>query len=302
MAVLKTVNGDVQGAVGPLQTCAGHQAGCEAAVHAMKEISTFDDTEAILPVDASNASVSIDKQLSITSVSFALQSLQYWETHTRPQSNSSLQAKGKIESTEGTTQGDPLVMAMYALAIRPLIDRLREAKPIVRQVWFADDATAAGRLATLRKWWQIVTTIGPDFGYNPNASKTHLVIKPKLIEDAKLIFKNTDVQISTNGQCSHRYKRVHWSICNSEDSQLGKVNWKSHHNGPYPLPCSVCSPYPWSCWKMALLHANHRYRRLSLPTPWGYSTPPINWAHQRWESFSLSQLASVAWTLSIQSK
>ena len=77
MVVLKTVNGDVQAAVGPLQTCAGHQAGCEAAVHAMKEISTFDDTEAILPVDASNASVSIDKQLSITSVSFALQSLQY---------------------------------------------------------------------------------------------------------------------------------------------------------------------------------------------------------------------------------
>ena len=66
--------------------------------------------------------------------------------------------------------------------------------------WFADDATAAGRLVTLRQWWQLVTTIGPVFGYNPNASKTHLVVKPELVNEAKRIFENTNVQISTNGQ------------------------------------------------------------------------------------------------------
>ena len=38
-------------------------------------------------------------------------------------------------------------MAMYALAIRSLIDKLRDAELSARQVWFADDATAAGRLA-----------------------------------------------------------------------------------------------------------------------------------------------------------
>ena len=108
--------------------------------------------------------------------------------------------EGEIDSSEGTTQGDPLAMAMYALAIRPLIDKLRDAEPNARQVWFADDATAAGRLATLHQWWQHVTTIGPDFGYYPNASKTHLVVKPELVSKAKKMFENTEVQISTNGQ------------------------------------------------------------------------------------------------------
>ena len=49
------VSNDVQAAAGPLQSCAGNEAGCEAAVHAMREIFTFDDTEVILLVDASKA-------------------------------------------------------------------------------------------------------------------------------------------------------------------------------------------------------------------------------------------------------
>ena len=48
---------------------------------------------------------------------------------------------GETSSTEGTTQGDPLAMAMYTLAISPLIHQLRDNCPGVQQVWFADDAT-----------------------------------------------------------------------------------------------------------------------------------------------------------------
>ena len=52
-----------------------------------------------------------------------------------------------IQSTEGTTQGDPLAMAMYALAVLPLIRHLRTTVPDVSQAWFADDATAVGSLS-----------------------------------------------------------------------------------------------------------------------------------------------------------
>ena len=65
-----------------------------------------------------------------------------------------------------------MAVAVYALAIKPLIDKLRVLEPSVKQVWFVDDATAAGRLASLYQWWEHITTIGPYFGYYPNAGKT----------------------------------------------------------------------------------------------------------------------------------
>ncbi len=51
---------------------------------------------------------------------------------------------GEISSMEGTTQGDPSAMAMYALPISPLINSLNQRAPNASQ--FADDSNAAGRL------------------------------------------------------------------------------------------------------------------------------------------------------------
>ena len=39
---------------------------------------------------------------------------------------------------EGTTQGDPLAMPMYALGVDALSD------DFVKQVWYADDASTCG--------------------------------------------------------------------------------------------------------------------------------------------------------------
>ena len=51
-------------------------------------------------------------------------------------------------SQEGTTQDDPLAMAMYALATVPLIYKVKANG--LRQVWYADDAAGGGKLASLR--------------------------------------------------------------------------------------------------------------------------------------------------------
>ena len=199
--VLKTVSDDVQSAAGPLQTCAGHEAGCEAAVHAMREIFTLDDTEAILLVDASNAFNAINRQAALHNIQVICPAISTILSNTyQVPVKLFITGEGEIASSEGTTQGDPLAMAMYALAIRPLIDTLRDSEPEARQVWFADDATAAGKLATIPQWWRLVTTASPKFGYYPNARKSHLKVKPELADEAKKMFENTNVQISTNGQ------------------------------------------------------------------------------------------------------
>ena len=75
-----------------------------------------------------------------------------------------------LKSTEGTTQGDPLATAMYAIGILPLIRHLREAQS--KQVWFADDSSSAGKLMRIKKWWDILTTIGPSYSCFPNAIKS----------------------------------------------------------------------------------------------------------------------------------
>ena len=47
-------------------------------------------------------------------------------------------------SKEGVTQGDPLAMALYGVALLPLAELLREAQPAVMQPWYADDAAMMG--------------------------------------------------------------------------------------------------------------------------------------------------------------
>ena len=53
----------------------------------------------------------------------------------------------ELLSEDGTTQGDPLSMPMYAISVLPLIRRLTSDD--VQQVWYADDATATGKLDIL---------------------------------------------------------------------------------------------------------------------------------------------------------
>ena len=102
-----------------------------------------------------------------------------------------------IPSREGTTQGDPLAMAMYAIGTTPLIHRLLTED--VRQAWFADDASAAGALHALRRWWDRLIEIGPEYGYFPNASKTWLIVKEESLSHAQDVFCGSGVQITNEG-------------------------------------------------------------------------------------------------------
>ena len=56
---------DLQNAVGTIQLCAGQDASCEAAVHAMERVFADEDTEAMILVDASNAFNCLNRQVTL---------------------------------------------------------------------------------------------------------------------------------------------------------------------------------------------------------------------------------------------
>ena len=100
----------------------------------------------------------------------------------------------EISSSEGTIQGDPVAMPLYALALVPLLENIDSNN--INQVAYADDLSAAGQLKFLLRWWVKLQDVGLHLGYFPKSSKSWLVVKPEKYELAKVIFEGTGINIT----------------------------------------------------------------------------------------------------------
>ena len=196
-AVLSVAKGDLQDSAGSLQLCAGQISGIETAVHAMKETFLNDETEAVLLVDASNAFNSLNREAALHNIQHLCPTLSTILINIYCEATELFVDGTVLFFEEGTTQSDPLAMPMYALATILLISRLGESSDVV-QVRYADDASAAGGLSSIRSWWDTLSSLGPSFGYFANASKTWLITKDSLLVKAKEIFHDTQVKISSD--------------------------------------------------------------------------------------------------------
>ena len=67
-------------------------------------------------------------------------------------------------------------------------------------MWYADDASAGGSLQCLCSWWDHLISLGPDFGYFPNAVKTCLIVKSQHLHRARILFRGTGVVITDVGK------------------------------------------------------------------------------------------------------
>lgn len=196
-AVLQVARDDIQRVVGCLQLCAGQEAACEAGILAMRSLFEDGTVEAVLLVDASNAFNSLNREAALRNTHILCPILAPMLTNTYRSPARLFIGGDHILSQEGTTQGDPLAMAMYALGTLPLILKLQND---VTQAWYADDATAGGEITGLRRWWEKLEAIGPQYGYHPNPNKTWLVVKPEHLPAAEEQFQETGVKITTQGQ------------------------------------------------------------------------------------------------------
>ena len=163
-AILEVTQGDIQESAGSLQLCAGQIAGIEAAVHAMTSFQD-ENSEAALLVDASNAFNSFNRNAALLNVRSLCPAIATILTNAYRDSTDLFVDGSTLLSQKGTTQGDPLAMPLYAIATLPLI---RSLNADVKQVWYADDASACGKIQALRSWWDKLVSTGPAYGYNVN--------------------------------------------------------------------------------------------------------------------------------------
>ena len=67
-------------------------------------------------------------------------------------------------------------------------------------MWYADHASAVGKIDRLREWYSQLALHGPKFGYFANATETWLLTKEKYITTAADSFTNTGVRIPSEGR------------------------------------------------------------------------------------------------------
>lgn len=204
--IMAAVKEDVKEAAGNLQVCAGHQAGGEAAIHAMREVYSHGECEAALLVDATNAFNSINRKLMLHHIKIKCPPLSKYVENTYGEPcdmhiHSANKTSGTvIKSLEGTTQGDPVAMAMYALGMSALQVLIEHGKTNVKQVAYADDLAGAGKLVHLKEWWDLVMVKGPEIGYLPNPTKSVLIVKPEHYDQALVTFANSGITVTKDGQ------------------------------------------------------------------------------------------------------
>jgi hypothetical protein len=124
----------------------------------------------------------------------------------------------KILSSEGVTQGDPLSMVLYGVALLPLIKRLREKHPDVVQPWYADDAAMWGKARRNAKLLRLLVEEGPAAGYFPEPEKSWHICRKEDMPAARQAFEEEgfpDMQFSegrryVGGHVGTLEKEVAW--------------------------------------------------------------------------------------------
>lgn len=192
-----------------LNLCAGLPAGIEGAVHAVRQVTTpvrsagevplppappaeeapvpqtGESVESVIPtgtllVDARNGFNELNRKAMLWTVrskwpNGALFAFNCY----RHSGQLILRRQGRacetLLSKEGVTQGDPLSMILYGVALLPLTESLRAEEPTVLQPWYADDAAMVGPVDAIARAMRLLEARGPARGYYPEPAKSIFV-------------------------------------------------------------------------------------------------------------------------------
>ena len=135
--------------------------------------------EVVLLVDAANTFNSINRKIFFHNISILCPSIsRFVKACCATPAWLFVIGNAEVRSNEGTTQGNPVTMAFYALSIALLVMMMIQLLTTkchdIKIVAFADDFSAAGKLKYLLQWWTALLEIGPKFGNFPKFTKLWL--------------------------------------------------------------------------------------------------------------------------------
>ena len=198
-AITTILKQDIVNATAPIQVCSGLSGGAEAAIHALRKIYDDPKTEAVILVDADNAFNSLNRNAALRNIQCTCPQFASYliNTYRKPAKLHISQSDEILYSEEGVTQGDNSAMGYYSCSLMPLLSCITtpDQQPLKnpKQIWYADDAAAGGKLAEIKRWWSSLCEHGPLFGYHPKPSKTWIIAKPGKLEEAKAMFPGLQV-------------------------------------------------------------------------------------------------------------
>ena len=220
--VMRVFSEDVTTASSDVQMC-GRSSSSKAAIHAMRRTFQHENSDAVILVDAANALNNLNRKVLLHNIKFICPEIVTFLNSCYSVPTRLLVSGGlELTSREGSTQGDLLCMAIYAIAITPMLDMML----VVMQndhnkiVGFADDVTASGNLEALRRWWDTLMQIAPYYGYYPQPTKSCLIAKENKLEEAVQVFGGTNIQVSTEG------KQHLGAVTGTEENKKNYINNK----------------------------------------------------------------------------
>ena len=168
----------------------GQRCGIEHAIHSLRTI--FDENEAVLLIDATNAFNLLNSKLALENMKVNCPAL-FNAVKNSSSSPSPLYVNGTtLWSEECTTRGDPLARCMYGVAILPLIQKISKVNVIHK--WYAEDGNAFGRISDVYETFRALKTEGPGYVYFVNAPKCQMIVKTEKMDLTLKTFAGSNVQ------------------------------------------------------------------------------------------------------------
>jgi hypothetical protein len=156
----------------PLQLGVGVPHGAESILHslnrAIREELPPDTVLALL--DFKNAFNMIDRQKFLSEVHFRYPQIFAWVQYSYGTSATLFTGEDVIYARRGVQQGDPLGPLLFALAIHPLLIRLKSKCDLAAA--YLDDITLQGSSEQVREAIELVEIEGPSYGVHLSPAKT----------------------------------------------------------------------------------------------------------------------------------